>query len=313
MSDTHGPNEHGLGAIPSPADPRDFPISQLYAAAGVETAAIVVPSAFTIGSIPATSNQGTTPMCVAHSEAYEKLHQDLKDQGLFAPDRSAFFYAIGGGPNGAVGRTGLARLLNHGYDSTSPALHKIAAYYAVPVTRADIQAAIYVFGGVLFGVNWPHSWFHPSSTGVLPKPDYDAGGHFIYAIGYTTAGVWVLNSWGTGWGVNGGRALIPWAYLGRVFEAWKAVDVLEWVARTVKCSGGVYRTGPGTQYASKGAMVAGQVAMCQSGQAKAGSSWSLTCGTAKTGSGWWAIRAINGVSVQSKFGVPLVYAAAGWF
>jgi hypothetical protein len=309
---SHGPNEHGLGAIPSPPDPRDFPVSQLYAAAGIETAAIVVPSSFMIRAIPATSNQGTSPMCVAHSEAYEKLHQDLLDQGLFTPNRSAFFYAIGGGPEGAVGRYGLSRLLNHGYDSDNAAAHRIAAYYAVPVDRGSLQAAIYSFGGVLLGVHWPHSWFHPSSTGILPKPDYDAGGHFIYAIGYDSGGVWVLNSWGSAWGVNGGRAKIPWAYLGRVFEAWKTTDVLEWVARKAICKTTV-RTGPGGSYPIVGSVAVGGVAMCAAGQAITGSSWTLpvACNGVTKGTGWWKVRAVNGQSAQALYGHSVVYTVTG--
>ena len=312
----HSPDEFPLGAIPSPTDPRDFPLSALYDATGILAAAVTVPSTYTIPAIPAVSNQDSTPMCVAHSEAYEKLHQDLLDQGLFAPDRSKFFYAIGGGPGGAVGRNGLSRLLHYGYDVVGgsaevQAEHKIAAYYAVPITQADIEAAIYSFGGVLFGVDWPHSWFHPNSYGSLPAPDYSVGGHFIYAVGYDSGGVWWQNSWGTAYGVNG-RVKVPWRYLGRAFEAWKTVDVLEWVARKAKCPGTV-RKGPGIGYPVVGSFKAGDVAMCAAGQAVAGSSWTLDCGGTKTGTGWWRIRAVNGVPAQALYGVPYVYAATGRF
>ena len=45
-----------------------------------------------------------------------------------------------------------------------------------------------------------------------------------------------------------------------------------------------------------------------------GTAWSTTCaGKAVSGTGWYQISQVNNVSVQSLYGVPYVYAAAGLF
>ena len=55
-------------------------------------------------------------MCVAYSSANDQGHMDRPESGLYpAYDRRRFFAEIGGGPNGAVVRTALARRLHVGY------------------------------------------------------------------------------------------------------------------------------------------------------------------------------------------------------
>ena len=97
-SDGHGPDEHGLGAVASPEDPRDFAVADHpgYAAA----LATAFPSAWLEPNTPPISNQGATPQCVAYSSANDQGHMDRPESGLFpAYDRSKFFAQIGGGPH----------------------------------------------------------------------------------------------------------------------------------------------------------------------------------------------------------------------
>ena len=214
----------GLGWLPSPPDERDFPLAALYAAAGIEPAA-VIPDAYTAPDpLPVVFDQGSTPECVAYSSGAMKVYEELRDSGAFTPAFDAFFKAIGGGPKGAYTRNAFDRMLKAGYPPNE-ALHKIASYYTVPVTRDDIQQAILAFGPVVVGMSWDQAWFSPR-LGVLPAPSgISAGGHAILAIGWDARGLHLRNSWGPRWGL-GGDCFLPWAYLGAVGEAWKAVDAI---------------------------------------------------------------------------------------
>jgi hypothetical protein len=220
--------EHGLGCIPSPYDENDYPISRLYALVGAPPPP--PPDYMVPGEPGPILNQGSTPQCVAYSTAGVKQYEDKLDQGQwFNFNENLFFSRIGGGSNGAFLRDAMAQLLKVGYPVVSiddSAQHRIDAYYAVPVSLGEVQAALMAFGPLVFGVDWPNSWFHPVK-GVLPQPDYSAGGHAIKVIGWRTVNGQVqlilANSWGTGYG-DAGRCYMPSPYLNRVFEVWKTVD-----------------------------------------------------------------------------------------
>lgn len=224
---------HGLGGIQSPPDDRDFTMAQLLADSGQQLTA-ALPASFTLGTLPPVLNQGNTPMCVAFSHSALKAFEDRRDQGRFFDfDEPRFFAAIGGGPNGAVIRVALDRLLKVGYPVVSAgdaSHHRIRAYYAIPKTQAAISQAIHDFGPLEMGSPWYHSWFRPvgaAGSRTLPAPDYVVGGHAYLAVGYTPAGVILRNSWGSAWG-DGGNAIMRWAYvLHSVWEVWKALDVID--------------------------------------------------------------------------------------
>lgn len=219
----------GLGWIESPPDERDWPINALYAATGIETPA-VLPAAYHVPApLYPVVDQGSSPMCVAYSAAGEQGWYDLRDTGLSLFDEGLFFSQIGGSSNGAVIRDALDARLSKGYPVAGhPELagqHRIAAYYSVPVTQADLCGAIASFGPLVIGTPWASSWFHPVD-GVLPPFDRAVGGHAILAVGWDATGLRLRNSWGADWG-DQGEAMLPWGELGRVREAWKAVDVVE--------------------------------------------------------------------------------------
>ena len=227
----HGPNEHGLGALASPEDPRDFAVADHpgYAAA----LATAFPSAWLEPNTPPISNQGATPQCVAYSSANDQGHMDRPESGLFpAYDRSKFFAQIGGGPNGAYVRSALARRLHFGYPlKATPdqaAAHEIGAYYRVPLAEDAVKAALLVSprnGGVVVVGPWYHSWFHPLASGKLPPPDYVVGGHAWWLRGWSDSAQAFRgrNSWGAGWGAAG-DFLLPYAYLARMVELWRTLD-----------------------------------------------------------------------------------------
>lgn len=222
--------DFGLGALQSPPDPRDYPIDQLYAAAGIERP-VAAPLAYVIpGLIPPVLNQGSEPQCVAFSTETMKAYEDRIDQGRFFPfDEDRFFRAIGGGPNGAYLRDAFDRMLSVGYPldgGVDAAKHRIKAYYAVRPIKEEIQGAIMAFGPVTLAMAWYWSWFSTTSRGVLRAPSSAAGGHAITAIGWDARGLRLRNSWGANWGING-DCYLPWAYLNQAWEAWKAVDVID--------------------------------------------------------------------------------------
>ena len=78
-SNGHGPDEHGLGGLESPEDPRDFAIADHpgYAAA----LATAFPAAWLEPNTPPISNQGATPQCVAYSAANDQGHMDRPESG----------------------------------------------------------------------------------------------------------------------------------------------------------------------------------------------------------------------------------------
>ncbi len=216
----------GLGWLESPPDDRDWPVHALYAATGTEPP-VELPIAYHVPApLYPVVDQGTSPMCVAYSAAGEQGWYDLRDTGLALFDEALFFRQIGGTADGAVIRDALARRLSAGYPVAGhPELagqHRIAAYYAVPVTQADLCAAILAFGPLVIGTPWASSWFHPVA-GVLPAFDRSVGGHAIQAVGWDAAGLRLRNSWGADWG-QAGEATLPWGQLHYVREAWKAVD-----------------------------------------------------------------------------------------
>jgi hypothetical protein len=229
---------HGLGAIITGHTADDYPISQAYAALGIEPAA-VIPTTYRVPpeQLQPVMNQATTPRCVAFAEAGLKGWEDRQDQAqFFAWDTGLFFSRIGGGANGAVVRVGFDQMLKVGYPVVSiddAAHHRIASYYAAGLSQAAVQQAVLDFGPIVLGMTWLGSMDRPAANGVLtcdPKSGV-RGGHAIQCVGWTLInGVlyFILrNSWGTGWGLAG-EAYLPassFAYL--VGEAWKAVDVID--------------------------------------------------------------------------------------
>jgi len=221
------PAGYGLGWIESPEDPRDFPIADAFDAFGVD-AADPLPAAFRAPAPrPPILNQGDSPMCVAFSAEAEQRWFDLRDSGPVDLDAPLFFKRIGGTKDGAVIRNALAERLKTGYppvgDPGAAGAHRITAYYAVPIEREAMCAAIKAFGPIVVGTSWYRSWFAPTAAGDLPSPDVRVGGHAFEGDGWDPEGLWGVQTWGIGWGVQG-RFRIPWSQLHYLREAWKAVD-----------------------------------------------------------------------------------------
>lgn len=232
-------NGLGLGAIPSPADPRDFPLV-------LDTAA-VLPARFLSTLMPPVLNQNIHPKgedlgtCVAHTGAAAKAWEERHDGHGFLDFDPFWLYhraqAIDGVPGDHEGTTIRAAL--RVLKGTGMALrghpevagsYKIAAYYAVPLNADSIKRAIQQHGPVLIASVWYSSWFRPAK-GILPRPAGGVvGGHARLAFGWddTVGGgsLLVRNSWGDRWGVNG-NSYDPYHFLiPALHDAWRATDVI---------------------------------------------------------------------------------------
>lgn len=82
----------------------------------------------------------------------------------------------------------------------------------------EIKSAIASGFGVVFGIDIFESFMSETvaKTGIVPIPDQKRekyyGGHCMFMAGYDSEYFEVLNSWGSGWGING-RCRIPIKYV----------------------------------------------------------------------------------------------------
>lgn len=69
---------------------------------------------------------------------------------------------------------------------------------------------------VIVGTAWHGDMFHPNPDGRLRITGSIEGGHeyMLDEINVEKKIVWMKNSWGSGWGVTGGRAYLTWDDLG---------------------------------------------------------------------------------------------------
>jgi len=105
------------------------------------------------------------------------------------------------------------------YDNAN--LHKKLLYQAVNPDLTSLKAALSEGYPIIFGVTVYDSFMTSdvASTGMIPMPDVQnenvVGGHALTLIGYddSTQLFQFQNSWGAGWGIQGGRAYIPYSYI----------------------------------------------------------------------------------------------------
>ena len=100
--------------------------------------------------------------------------------------------------------------------------------YQHAFTLNDALAAVSNHGPVIVGTNWYSGMFNPSLDGelVIHSGDTVAGGHeyILDEIDVPNQRVWMQNSWGTSWGLNG-RAWMTWSTLQRLLSEQGDVTV----------------------------------------------------------------------------------------
>jgi hypothetical protein len=91
--------------------------------------------------------------------------------------------------------------------------------YQHTFTLADALAALEV-GPIIVGSNWHQAMFDPAPDGRLTVSGAVPGGHeyVVDEIDVERQRVWLTNSWGPDWGLQG-RAWLSWADFGRLLAA----------------------------------------------------------------------------------------------
>ena len=232
-------DQHGTGALPSPPDPRDYPI-----ALALETApAAAIPSKFAISPIPPNLNQGSSPMCVAYAVAAQRMTQQYVEHHVWRDFDEPRLYAEckvrDGLPPGTPGtylRTGLAvakaigvRTMGH----VDEADNRIVGYYRVPIDIDAIRETLVRRGPIVLAMNFPGSWFATSKDGNPPAPAGADYGHAVMGTAYddahvnprgTRGALLIRNSWSRRWG-SLGNLWAPYHYVPHlVYEIWWAQD-----------------------------------------------------------------------------------------
>lgn len=232
-----------LGAIPSPPDPRDHPLS-MYIPETAEVA-LVLPRWRYPGwsrSFPVYDQIG--PSCVGNSSALSATIDQRRDHRHWDVYDGEELYALCKQQDGIPTVAGTyprvafkirqergAKVKKSGESSEVGQYDQIGAYAALHSIE-EIKVAIYLYGSSLLGSTWYEEWFDVPTDKILPPGINPAGGHAYTAIGWSTArsSLLIQNSWGTEWGYSingtGGRAWLPYDRVDfNDFEAWRAIDM----------------------------------------------------------------------------------------
>jgi len=218
-----------LGAVPSPVDTRDYPLT-----AEVIGPPVGLPHEYLPNPVPPVLQQ-IGGSCVGFSTTTMRMQQEQAEDGKWLNLDAMWLYnrckERDGIPNtpGTYVRVAMGVLRSSGQPVIGKGEadhHKIKAYYAIPAKTYDIKQAILALGTIVVAGPWYESWFRPLQAAgwILPTPTKLAGGHAYSIVGWKdTHGFLVQNTWGRDW-ASTGRAYLPYQYVNRLWEAWKAID-----------------------------------------------------------------------------------------
>ncbi|GGK17271.1 hypothetical protein GCM10010124_07280 [Pilimelia terevasa] len=203
---------------------------------------------------PAIGNQGQIGSCVSWSIAHQIMgYWANRTSGAGAPYAPLYLYmrtvAPGGAPSaGTNPDNALSVAANSGVDTQADYFQGYYNYQTAPTTAQIANAANYRVSGYTrlwlgagqtttakeammaalasgnpvaigmpvysnFSALGAHTLYSTSSGSLL-------GGHMMAAFGYDAQGIFVRNSWGTGWG-NSGETKLSWSWvLGKIDAAY---------------------------------------------------------------------------------------------
>ena len=191
-------NAHGLGRLPA-ADERDhnYPLRALVRGRQERISRRWWTS-------PLQLDQGTTPQCVAYSwlhwlAAGPVTQRPLKDPEL--PPEALYRRAqeVDEWPgieyDGTSVRAGAKVLQSLGY----------VANYHWALTFDDLVTGLLNVGPMVVGTNWYESMFEPTDQGFIGVGGGNVGGHayLLYGVNTINETIFLKNSWGSQWGLNG--------------------------------------------------------------------------------------------------------------
>lgn len=105
--------------------------------------------------------------------------------------------------------------------------YKGKTYWSVGRTLENFRQAMFQQKApVGFGMMWYKSYDRLGTDGRLSLPNIEKGGHAIIAVGWTKDKLWVRNSWGAGYGLNG-YFYIPFDEFNKhnIWNAWILTDL----------------------------------------------------------------------------------------
>ncbi|GAB7052747.1 IPT/TIG domain-containing protein [Catenuloplanes indicus] len=198
------------------------------------------------GYAPSPGDQGQVGSCVSWSIAYQIMGYYAQRQGgAGAPYAPLFLYmrtvAAGGAPSAGTNPDyALSRAQAGGVDTQAHYWQGTTGWQTPPTADQIANAENYRITG------WQRLWVGPnqgvnaqamvkaalasgqpvalgfpvfkdfmylrSHTNYTTTSGTNLGGHMVAALGYDAAGVWIRNSWGTGWG-NAGDAHLSWSFV----------------------------------------------------------------------------------------------------
>jgi hypothetical protein len=180
------------------------------------------------GALP-VYDQGQVPACVGFSLAALKTAQErFETQQVLPFDGNQIYKQVALPEGGAYIRDGLEFLRKTGIavEGQNEAF-RIHSYAGIdPKDHYHVKHAIYKWGAVSVGFDVPASFTDGGGKEFSVHGDGDeiVGGHAILAVGFSTTGVILHNSWGTSWG-DYGRAVVTWEFWDKyVSEVWSVVD-----------------------------------------------------------------------------------------
>lgn len=231
--------EKVLGAIPSPLDIRDMPMS---AFASVQSDFAdnfdLVPEYLMI-----RKNQGAIPSCVGHAFSSERDGTEYRQTGKMENHSPGFIYANRKGTTtellgneGMIPRDAARKVIRDGAvlqedfpyndfyknlkDKLTPELFEKAyprrgtSFYYVK-TENEVKTSLSNGHAVLIMVPVYKSFYTPDANAVIPIPNVTTerfdGYHEILITGWRPTGFRFINSWGDEWGDNG-FATLPYNY-----------------------------------------------------------------------------------------------------
>jgi hypothetical protein len=242
-------SQHAYG-VPSPDDGAEWPGSTP-ASADLNDEAEALPPAYDLsGWAPQAGNQGQTSSCQSWATGYTAMGWWANFTGLtaaqFAPMYVYSQIVKGNCGKGASTEEPLAIMQSQGIDSftdyepnewnlncsaqPTAAERTNAGHFEISgYTRADLSK------GARSAITTTLTANQPAILSFLVYPEFDnanannllvgppkagdrlRGAHAVTAFAYDAQGVWILNSWGTGWGSQG-WAELSWAFVSGSFN-----------------------------------------------------------------------------------------------
>ncbi|WP_308013908.1 C1 family peptidase [Streptantibioticus parmotrematis] len=217
-----------------------------------------VPASFSLAKYAATpGNQGQVGSCVAWAVDYSAYSVLEHEQGIAGgPQAPMYTYSqiVQGRNVGTTPEDNLRIAMSQGVDAQSDYRQGNYDYTDLPTSaeranaaswklsgytplhtgsriKADVEAAVAAGEPVAISIPVYNDFFsltpqQAASYAYYPNTGSGyAGGHEITVVGYTSKGVRVENSWGTGWGDHG-YINLSWSYLANQVDEANAIGKL---------------------------------------------------------------------------------------